>query len=48
MLQGWARTLECAQLLRDLLAGRHRPYVMFDNLPRVGDAERFLALLREG
>ncbi len=31
--------------LRDLVAGRSRPYVLFNNLPRVGDAERFLALL---
>jgi uncharacterized protein YecE (DUF72 family) len=34
--------------LRDLVAGRPRPYVMFNNLPRVGDAERFLALLAGG
>ena len=32
--------------LRDLVDGRPSPYVMFNNLPRVGDAERFLALLR--
>ena len=31
--------------LRDRVRGRERPYVMFNNLPRVGDAERFLALL---
>ena len=31
--------------LRDLVDGRPTPYVMFNNLPRVGDAERFLALL---
>jgi uncharacterized protein YecE (DUF72 family) len=31
--------------LRDLLDGRPSPYVLFNNLPRVGDAERFLALL---
>ena len=31
--------------LRDLVDGRPSPYVMFNNLPRVGDAERFLALL---
>ena len=30
--------------LRDLVDGRPTPYVMFNNLPRVGDAERFLAL----
>ena len=31
--------------LRDLVDGRPAPYVLFNNLPRVGDAERFLALL---
>ena len=31
--------------LRDLVADRPSPYVLFNNLPRVGDAERFLALL---
>ena len=31
--------------LRDMVDGRLSPYVMFNNLPRVGDAERFLALL---
>jgi uncharacterized protein YecE (DUF72 family) len=31
--------------LRDMVDGRGSPYVMFNNLPRVGDAERFLALL---
>ena len=31
--------------LRDLVDGRPDPYVLFNNLPRVGDAERFLALL---
>ena len=31
--------------LRDLVDGRPSPYVMFNNLPRVGDAERFLTLL---
>jgi uncharacterized protein YecE (DUF72 family) len=31
--------------LRDLVDGRPQPYVMFNNLPRTGDAERFLALL---
>ena len=30
--------------LRDLVEGRPAPYVLFNNLPRVGDAERFLAL----
>jgi uncharacterized protein YecE (DUF72 family) len=32
--------------LRDLVDGRPSPYVLFNNLPRAGDAERFLALLR--
>ena len=31
--------------LRDLVDGRPTPYVLFNNLPRVGDAERFLSLL---
>jgi uncharacterized protein YecE (DUF72 family) len=31
--------------LRELVADRDRPYVLFNNLPRIGDAERFLALL---
>ena len=31
--------------LRDLVDGRPSPHVMFNNLPRAGDAERFLALL---
>jgi uncharacterized protein YecE (DUF72 family) len=31
--------------LRDLVAGRPSPYVLFNNLPRVRDAQRFLALL---
>ena len=31
--------------LRDLVDGRPSPYVLFNNLPRVGDAERFMALL---
>ena len=31
--------------LRDLVDGRPAPYVLFNNMPRVGDAERFLALL---
>jgi uncharacterized protein YecE (DUF72 family) len=30
--------------LRDLVTDRSNPYVMFNNLPRIGDAERFLAL----
>ena len=32
--------------LSDQVRGRPDPYVMFNNLPRAGDAERFLALLR--
>jgi uncharacterized protein YecE (DUF72 family) len=32
--------------LRELVDGRPDPYVLFNNLPRTGDAERFLALLR--
>jgi len=31
--------------LRDLVVDRPGPYVLFNNLPRAGDAERFLALL---
>ncbi len=31
--------------LRDLVEGRPSPYVLFNNLPRAGDADRFLALL---
>ena len=31
--------------LRDLVVGRPSPYVLFNNLPRVGDAERFIDLL---
>ena len=31
--------------LRDLVDGRPAPYVLFNNMPRVGDAERFLDLL---
>jgi uncharacterized protein YecE (DUF72 family) len=34
--------------LRDLVVGRPSPYVMFNNLPRASDAERFLALLAAG
>jgi uncharacterized protein YecE (DUF72 family) len=30
--------------LRDLVVDRPDPYVLFNNLPRVGDAERFLDL----
>lgn len=31
--------------LRDQIAVRESPHVLFNNLPRLGDAERFLALL---
>jgi hypothetical protein len=31
--------------LRDPVVGRPSPYVLFNDLPRVGDAERFLDLL---
>ena len=31
--------------LRDLVDGRQSAYVLFNNLPRIGDAERFLDLL---
>jgi len=31
--------------LRDLVDGRPSPHVMFNNLPRVDDAQRFLALV---
>ncbi|HUQ39743.1 MAG TPA: DUF72 domain-containing protein [Acidimicrobiales bacterium] len=31
--------------LRDAIAGRTTPYVLFNNLPRVGDAQRFMAML---
>jgi uncharacterized protein YecE (DUF72 family) len=31
--------------LRDLVRDRPTPYVLFNNIPRVGDAQRFLALL---
>jgi len=31
--------------LRELVDGRPSPYVLFNNLPRAADAERFLALL---
>ncbi|HVF32997.1 MAG TPA: DUF72 domain-containing protein, partial [Acidimicrobiales bacterium] len=33
--------------LRDLIVDRPSPQVLFNNLPRVGDADRFLALLSE-
>ena len=38
-------TTEELRRLRDLVADRQDPYVLFNNLPRVGDAERFLDLL---
>ena len=43
-----SRHVHTAHELRDVRArieGRPRPYVLFNNLPRVGDAERFLELL---
>lgn len=33
--------------LRDLVEGRQSPYVLFNNLPRVTDAQRFQRLLRD-
>lgn len=33
--------------LRDLVDGRPSPYVMFNNIPRVADAKRFMALLSD-
>jgi uncharacterized protein YecE (DUF72 family) len=38
-------TTEELRRLRDLVEGRPVPYVLFNNLPRVGDAERFQDLL---
>ena len=38
-------TAEELRRLRALVDGRPTPYVMFNNMPRVGDAERFLDLL---
>jgi len=38
-------TREELQRVRDLVIDRPRPYVLFNNIPRVGDAERFLDLL---
>ena len=43
-----ARHVHTSAELRDVrrrIDGRPRPYVLFNNLPRVGDAERFLDLL---
>ena len=34
--------------LRDLVVDRPTPYVLFNNLPRIGDADRFRALLSPG
>ena len=42
---GHVHTDDELRRLRDLVDGRPWPYVMFNNRPRVGDAERFLALL---
>ena len=38
-------TIQELRRLRDLVDGRPSPYVLFNNMPRVGDAERFLDLL---
>jgi uncharacterized protein YecE (DUF72 family) len=38
-------TAEELRRVRDLVIDRPNPYVLFNNLPRVGDAERFLDLL---
>ena len=38
-------TTEELQRLRDLVRDRTAPYVLFNNMPRVADAERFLELL---
>ena len=38
-------TLDELRRVRDLVADRPDPYVLFNNMPRVGDAERFLDLL---
>ncbi|MFC8503056.1 DUF72 domain-containing protein [Pedococcus sp. NPDC057267] len=40
-------TYEELHRLRDQIDGRPSPYVMFNNIPRVRDAERFLALLAD-
>ena len=46
---GWrhVHTDDELRRLRALVEGRPLPYVMFNNIPRVGDAERFLALLSD-
>lgn len=45
-LCGWhVHTDDELRRLRDPVDGRPSPYVLFNNLPRTGDAERFLALL---
>lgn len=45
---GWrhVHTDDELRRLRDLVEGRPSPYVMFNNIPRAGDADRFIALLR--
>lgn len=40
-----AHTDDELRRLRDRLQGRPSPYVLFNNLPRVGDAERFIGML---
>ncbi|GGN10423.1 hypothetical protein GCM10009721_43050 [Terrabacter tumescens] len=44
---GWrhVHTGDELRRLRDMVVGRPAPYVMFNNIPRTGDAERFLDLL---
>ena len=42
---GHVHTDEELRRLRDQVRDRRSPYVLFNNLPRVRDAERFLALL---
>ena len=46
---GWrhVHTDDELRRLRDMVEGRPSPYVMFNNIPRVGDAERFLVLLSD-
>jgi uncharacterized protein YecE (DUF72 family) len=38
-------SLQELRTVRDLVADRPNPYVLFNNMPRVGDAERFLDML---
>ena len=45
---GWrhVHTDDELRRLRDRVEGRPSPYVMFNNIPRAGDADRFITLLR--